>query len=389
MVNLLAKLFIKNYKDIENQNVRTAYGTMCGIFGIITNLILVIIKLLIGILSFSISIIADAINNLSDMGSSLLTIIGFKISNKPADKDHPYGHQRVEYIISLIIAMIIAFVGLELLTTSIDKIINPSEVKVEIITFVILGIAIILKAIQGLFYLSASKKIDSLSLKASAKDSINDCISTGAVLIGTIISKTTGYNVDGIVGILVSGFIIYSAIMLIKETMSPLIGEKPDPELIERVTRTVLSYPKILGIHDVIAHLYGPSKVFISLHVEIDANEDILIAHDLVDNIEQDIKKEFGIEMVIHMDPVETDNEELNKASVVVREVLKEIDPVLMFHDFRMVKGETHTNFIFDVVAPFEFRLNDEELIEEIKVKVNEKNNKYRCVIVVDKDYVS
>ena len=389
MVNLLAKLFIKNYKDIENQNVRTAYGTMCGIFGIITNLILVIIKLLIGILSFSISIIADAINNLSDMGSSLLTIIGFKISNKPADKDHPYGHQRVEYIISLIIAMIIAFVGLELLTTSIDKIINPSEVKVEIITFVILGVAIVLKAIQGLFYLSASKKIDSLSLKASAKDSINDCISTGAVLIGTIISKTTGYNVDGIVGILVSGFIIYSAILLIKETMSPLIGEKPDPEIVEKVTRTVLSYPKILGIHDVITHLYGPSKIFISLHIEIDANEDILIAHDLVDNIEQDIKKEFGIEMVIHMDPVETDNEELNSASAIVREVLKEIDPILMFHDFRMVKGETHTNFIFDVVSPFDFKMKDEELVEEIKRRVSEKNNKYRCVIIVDKDYVN
>lgn len=389
MVNLLAKLFIKNYKDIENQNVRTSYGTMCGVFGIITNLILVIIKLIIGILSFSISIIADAINNLSDMGSSLLTIIGFKISNKPADKDHPYGHQRVEYVISLIIAMIIAFVGLELLTTSIDKIINPSEVKVEIITFIILGVAIVLKAIQGLFYLSASKKIDSLSLKASAKDSINDCISTSAVLLGTIISKVSGFNVDGIVGILVSGFIIYSAIMLIKETMSPLIGEKPDPELIEKVTRNVLSYPKILGIHDVIAHLYGPSKVFITLHVEIDAREDILIAHDLVDNIEQDIKKEFGIELVIHMDPVETDNEELNKASLVVREVLKEIDPVLMFHDFRMVKGETHTNFIFDVVAPFDFKLKDEDLVQEIKKRVNAKNNKYRCVIVVDKDYVS
>ena len=389
MVNLLAKLFIKNYKDVENQNVRTAYGTMCGIFGIITNLVLVIIKLLIVILSFSISIIADAINNLSDMGSSLLTIIGFKISNKPADKDHPYGHQRVEYIISLIIAMIIAFVGLELLTTSVDKIINPSEVKVEIITFIILGVAIVLKAIQGLFYLSASKKIDSLSLKASSKDSINDCISTGAVLIGTIISKTTGFNADGIVGILVSGFIIYSAIMLIKETMSPLIGEKPDPEVIEKVTRTVLSYPKILGIHDVIAHLYGPSKIFISLHVEIDAKEDILIAHDLVDNIEQDIKKEYGIEMVIHMDHVETDNEELNNASVVVREVLKEIDPVLMFHDFRMVKGETHTNFIFDVVAPFNFKMKDEELVQEIKNRVNQRNNKYRCVIIVDKDYVS
>ena len=217
MVNLLAKLFIKNYKNVEDDKVRTAYGTMSGIFGIVTNLVLVVIKLFIGILSASISIIADAINNLSDMGSSLLTIIGFKISNKPADKDHPYGHQRVEYIISLIIAMIIAFVGLELFTTSIEKIITPDEIKFEVITFVVLGVAIVLKALQGLFYLSASKKIDSLSLKASAKDSINDCISTTAVLIGTIISKVSGYNVDGIVGILVSGFIMYSAIMLIKE----------------------------------------------------------------------------------------------------------------------------------------------------------------------------
>ena len=389
MVNLLAKLFIKNYKNVEDDKVRTSYGTMAGIFGIVTNFILVVIKLFIGILSFSISIIADAINNLSDMGSSLLTIIGFKISNKPADKDHPYGHQRVEYIISLIIAMIIAFVGLELFTTSIEKIITPDEIKFEVITFVVLGVAIVLKAVQGLFYLSASKKIDSLSLKASAKDSINDCISTTAVLIGTIISKVSGYNVDGIVGILVSGFIMYSAIMLIKETMSPLIGEKPDPELVEKVSRTVLSYPKILGIHDMITHLYGPSKVFISLHAEVDANDNVLVSHDLIDNIEQDIKKEFGIELVIHMDPIETNNIELNNASIIVREVLKEIDPVLMFHDFRMVKGESHTNFIFDVLAPFNFRLSDEELVELIKLKVRERNDKYRCVILIDKDYVS
>ena len=389
MVNLLAKLFIKNYKNVEDDKVRTSYGTMAGIFGIVTNFILVVIKLFIGILSFSISIIADAINNLSDMGSSLLTIIGFKISNKPADKDHPYGHQRVEYIISLIIAMIIAFVGLELFTTSIEKIITPDEIKFEVITFVVLGVAIVLKALQGLFYLSASKKIDSLSLKASAKDSINDCISTTAVLIGTIISKVSGYNVDGIVGILVSGFIMYSAVMLIKETMSPLIGEKPDPELVEKVSRTVLSYPKILGIHDMITHLYGPSKVFISLHAEVDANDNVLVSHDLIDNIEQDIKKEFGIELVIHMDPIETNNIELNNASIIVREVLKEIDPVLMFHDFRMVKGESHTNFIFDVLAPFNFRLSDEELVELIKLKVRERNDKYRCVILVDKDYVS
>lgn len=389
MVNFLAKLFIKDYKNVENEKVRENYGTLSGVFGIITNLILVVIKVIIGLLSASISIIADAINNLSDMGSSLLTIIGFKISSKPADKDHPYGHQRVEYIISLIIAMIIAFVGLELLTTSIDKIINPDVIKVEVITFIILGVAIVLKGLQGLFYLSASKKIDSLSLKASAKDSINDCISTSAVLIGTIISKTTGYNVDGIVGILVSGFIIYSAIMLIKETMSPLIGEKPDPELIEKVTRTVLSYPKVLGIHDVITHLYGPSKVFISLHVEIDAKDDILVSHDLIDNIEQEVKREFGIELVIHMDPVETDNEELNKGSKVVREVLKEIDPIIMFHDFRMVKGETHTNFIFDVLVPFQYKYSDEELVELIKKEVSKKDEKYRCVILVDKDYVS
>ena len=389
MVNLLAKLFIKNYKNVEDDKVRTSYGTMAGIFGIVTNFILVVIKLFIGILSFSISIIADAINNLSDMGSSLLTIIGFKISNKPADKDHPNGHQRVEYIISLIIAMIIAFVGLELFTTSIEKIITPDEIKFEVITFVVLGVAIVLKALQGLFYLSASKKIDSLSLKASAKDSINDCISTTAVLIGTIISKVSGYNVDGIVGILVSGFIMYSAVMLIKETMSPLIGEKPDPELVEKVSRTVLSYPKILGIHDMITHLYGPSKVFISLHAEVDANDNVLVSHDLIDNIEQDIKKEFGIELVIHMDPIETNNIELNNASIIVREVLKEIDPVLMFHDFRMVKGESHTNFIFDVLAPFNFRLSDEELVELIKLKVRERNDKYRCVILIDKDYVS
>ena len=388
MVNFLAKLFIKDYTNYESEKVRTSYGILAGVFGIISNLLLFIIKVIIGIISFSVSIIADAINNLSDMGSSLLTLIGFKISGKPADKDHPFGHQRIEYIIGLIIAMFIIFIGFELFTTSVDKIINPTESNINITVMIILLIAIIIKLLQGLFYSSVAKRIDSIALKASSKDSINDVISTSFVLLGAILTYFINYNFDGIFGIVVSGLIIITGIKLVKEGIDPLIGEKPDRELMNKIIDKVLSYDGVLGIHDLMAHMYGPQKCFISLHVEVDSQVDVLVSHDLIDNIEKDIRDIFNVEIVIHMDPIETNNEKLMEYVEVLREVINDLDKTIKFHDVRLVIGETHSNLIFDLLVPFEYKYTDNELIELVCSKLKEKDHKLNCVIQIDKDYV-
>ncbi len=388
MVNFLAKLFIKDYQNTNNEKVRTAYGVLAGIFGVISNLVLFLIKIVIGLISSSISIIADAINNLSDMGSSLLTLVGFKISSKPADKDHPFGHQRIEYIIGLIIAMLIIFIGFELFTTSIDKLLNPVESEIEIIVLIILGIAIILKFIQGLFYANVAKKINSIALKASSKDSINDVISTSFVLLGAILSYFFTYNFDGIFGLVVSGLIIVTGIKLVKEGIDPLIGEKPDKELMNNIVNKVLSYDGVLGIHDLMAHMYGPQRCFISLHVEVDSQVNVLISHDLIDNIEKDIKDIFDVDIVIHMDPIETNNETLMEYVNILKEVINEIDSSIRFHDVRLVVGETHSNLIFDLLIPFEYKYLDEELVNMVKNKIKEKDEKIICVIQIDKDYV-
>jgi len=387
MVNLLAKLFIKDYENTESEKVRNAYGVLAGIFGVISNLVLFMIKLIIGIISFSISIIADAINNLSDMGSSLLTLIGFKISGKPADKDHPFGHQRIEYIIGLIISMLIIFIGFELFTTSIDKLLNPTESNISILVMIILGIAIVFKLIQGLFYLNISKKINSIALKASAKDSINDVISTFFVLIGAILTYIIDYNFDGIFGLIVSGLIIITGIKLVKEGIDPLIGEKPDKDLMDKIVSKILEYDGVLGIHDLMAHMYGPQKCFISLHVEVDSQVNVLVSHDLIDNIEKDIKEIFNVEIVIHMDPIETNNEKLMEYVKMLREIIDEIDGNIKFHDVRLVIGETHTNLIFDLLIPFEYKYTDNELIDFVISKFQERDSKINCVIQIDKDY--
>jgi cation diffusion facilitator family transporter len=388
MVNFLAKLFIKDYRNIESEKVRNKYGVLAGVFGIISNFILFVIKIIIGLISTSISIIADAINNLSDMGSSLLTLVGFKISGKPADKDHPFGHQRIEYIIGLIIAMLIIFIGFELFTTSIDKLINPVESSMTIPVLIILVIAIIFKFLQGLFYSSVAKKINSIALKASSKDSMNDVISTSFVLLGALLSYFFTYNFDGIFGIVVSGLIIITGIKLVKEGIDPLIGEKPDKDLMNKVVSKVLSYDGVLGIHDLMAHMYGPQKCFVSLHVEVDSKVDVLLSHDLIDNIEKEVKEELNVELVIHMDPIETNNETLMEYVKILKEVVSEIDDSIRFHDVRLVIGETHKNLIFDLLVSFEFKYTDEELISLVKTKICEKDPIINCVIQIDKDYV-
>ena len=388
MVNFLAKIFIKDYQNIESEKVRNKYGILAGIFGIISNFILFVIKIIIGLISASISIIADAINNLSDMGSSLLTLVGFKISGKPADKDHPFGHQRIEYIIGLIIAMLIIFIGFELFTTSVDKLIHPVESSMTIPVLIILVVAIIFKFLQGLFYSSVAKKINSIALKASSKDSMNDVISTSFVLLGALLSYFFTYNFDGIFGLVVSGLIIITGIKLVKEGIDPLIGEKPDKDLMNKVVNKVLSYDGVLGIHDLMAHMYGPQKCFVSLHVEVDSKVDVLLSHDLIDNIEKEVKEEFNVELVIHMDPIETNNETLMEYVKILKEVVSEIDDSIRFHDVRLVVGETHKNLIFDLLVSFEFKYTDEELIDLVKTKIREKDPIINCVIQIDKDYV-
>ena len=388
MVNFLAKIFIKDYQNIESEKVRNKYGILAGIFGIISNFILFVIKIIIGLISASISIIADAINNLSDMGSSLLTLVGFKISGKPADKDHPFGHQRIEYIIGLIIAMLIIFIGFELFTTSVDKLINPVESSMTIPVLIILVVAIIFEFLQGLFYSSVAKKINSIALKASSKDSMNDVISTSFVLLGALLSFFFTYNFDGIFGLVVSGLIIITGIKLVKEGIDPLIGEKPDKDLMNKVINKVLSYDGVLGIHDLMAHMYGPQKCFVSLHVEVDSKVDVLLSHDLIDNIEKEVKEELNVELVIHMDPIETNNETLMEYVKILKEVVNEIDDSIRFHDVRLVIGETHKNLIFDLLVSFEFKYTDEELIDLVKTKIREKDPIINCVIQIDKDYV-
>ena len=388
MVNFLAKIFIKDYNNIESDKVRAKYGVLAGIFGIVTNFVLFIIKLIIGLISASISIIADAINNLSDMGSSLLTLVGFKISGKPADKDHPFGHQRIEYIIGLIISMFIIFIGYELFTSSIDKLINPVESNMTIPVLIILVFAIIFKLLQGLFYSSVAKKINSIALKASSKDSMNDVISTSFVLLGALLSYFFPYNFDGIFGIVVSGLIIITGIKLVKEGIDPLIGEKPDKDLLDKVVNKVLSYEGVLGIHDLMAHMYGPQKCFISLHVEVDSQVNVLKSHDLIDNIEKEVREQLNVELVIHMDPIETNNETLIEYVSLLKEVVNEIDKSIKFHDVRLVIGETHKNLIFDLLVSFEFKYTDEELINLVTSKLREKDSIINCVIQIDKDYV-
>lgn len=387
MVNFLAKIFIKDYKNTKRESVRTAYGVLAGIFGIISNLILVGIKLTIGFLTISISIIADGINNLSDSCNSVLTLVGYKLANKPGDKDHPFGHQRIEYIISFIIAMAIAFVGVELLRTSISRIIHPEEMKTGLISFILLGVSIVIKIIQGLFYLNSSKKINSLPLKANAKDSLIDVIATSVVLLGAIISPYIGYNLDGALGVGVSIFILITAILMIRETIKPLIGEKPDPKLVKAILRDVKNTEGILGVHDLICHLYGPSKIFITLHCEVDSKMDTLEAHELIDDIEHLMKRKYDVKMVIHIDPIVLDDPEQNKLKEELTNIIKKVGKELKFHDFRIIRGKVKTNLVFDLVVPYKYHLSNSEIGFMINEKVREIDSKYYCTIEYDIDY--
>lgn len=387
MVKLLRKLFIKDYKNLENEKVRTKHGTLASLVGIISNFLLFLAKLIIGFIANSVAIIGDSFNNLSDMASSSINLFGFKISAKPADKKHPYGHARFEYIAGLIISVIIIVFGIQILTDSIDSIINNEKTDIKIITLVILAIAIIVKLWQGYFYRKMGKLINSVSLLASSQDSLNDVLSTTAIFIGSVVIyfvPNMPFSLDGVLGIFISIFVLISGIKMIKETSDPLIGINPSHEFIQNIVSDILSYPLVLGVHDIRCHMYGPNKSFMTIHVEVPAKEDIMAAHDQIDNIERDILAKYGVDLTIHMDPIENDNQKVISLKKEVNELLQ-IEG-LTIHDFRIVEGPTHTNVVFDVVVPHDYKKSNEEILDMLNKHFAGRN--YYFIITFDGDYL-
>ncbi len=389
MTKLLAKIFIKNSNNTQDASVRKAYGTLSSVVGIIINFILAAIKILAGVLSGSVAIIADAFNNLSDSGTSVITLISFKLSSKPADKEHPYGHARLEYIASMIVSFIILLVGAELLIDSGKTLLGLNEVKsteITNITIIILAASILLKLWLGLFYRKIGKKIDSTVVLAAATDSFSDSFSTVAVLISSIVIRLTDWQiVDAIVGIIVSIPIIIAGLKLLNETKDILIGEGPVEETVMAIEGIISEFPDIIGIHDLMVHNYGPNKYVASLHAEVDGKKDIYYLHDMIDNAERRINEELDIICTIHLDPIVTDDENVSELRAFLLETMKECGLELSIHDFRVVIGQTHTNMIFDVVLPFDHQMSEGEVREKISSAVRAKRENCYCVIVVDR----
>lgn len=384
MTGLLLKLFVRNSDQVEDPSVRSAYGKLAGLVGIICNVLLFAGKLLAGLISGSVSVMADAVNNLSDASSSVVTLLGFKLAEKPADSDHPFGHARIEYLSGLVVAVMILLIGVELVKSSVDKILHPGVVAFTWLTAGILVASILVKLWMAAFSRTLGKKIASATLEATAADSRNDVISTAAVLAAGLVGKFTGWSIDGYAGLAVALFILYSGVSLIKETVDPLLGAATDPELVQEIGSEILSYDKILGIHDLVVHDYGPGRRFASVHVEMDSREDPLACHDLIDDIERDFARKHNLQLVIHYDPVVTDDEELNRMRKLVANEVASIDPRLSIHDFRMVRGPKHTNLIFDLVLPFEMDSRRDELKQLIDQRVQFEDSKYYTVITFD-----
>ena len=386
MFNFLTNIFIP--KNTTPAKKREFVGKFAGISGIVLNGFLCVFKAITGVLAGSVAVIADAVNNLSDALSSVITVISFKFSGKPADKDHPYGHERIEYVITLFLAFFIMFIGYEFIKTSVDRIIHPASTDISVLTVVVLVVAVAVKLFMYGMYLHYSRSIDSTVLKATAQDSLNDAIATGAILLAGILSKLLDLPLDGYVSLGVSLLIIWSAIGLIKDAMDPLLGTPPDREFVKKLGDKIKSYDGVIGIHDLIVHSYGPNKTFASVHAEVDAKGDILHSHDLIDNIEREVSGEFSLELVIHMDPIITSDEAVDNARNTVMEIVSGIDNILTIHDFRMVPGNTHTNLIFDVVLPFKFNYSPEELLDKVSSEVKERmGEQYYCVVNFDRDY--
>ncbi len=387
MTNLLIKLFIKD-NDVSNLETRGKYGMLSSATGIVVNILLSIVKLVIGIIANSISIISDALNNITDVGSSVVTMIGFKISQKKIDKDHPWGHGRMEYITAFIVDIIILMVGFELLKSSIDKIIHPELPAVNNVTIIILVIAVLTKLWLFLFYKKIAKTIDSNAIKGNAYDSISDSISTLVVLISAVVAKLCGISIDGYASLIVSVFILFTGYNAIKETVDLLLGMKPDPEFIKDIEEEAKKYDMISGIHDIMVHDYGPGRKIVSFHAEVPADGDICKVHDIIDQMEQDLFEKFNCITTIHMDPIVVDNKEINDMRDFTEKIVKELNPEFSIHDFRMTDGGKRINLIFDLVVPRDKEYDKEEIIKNVQQKIHEKDKKYFAVIKVETSYI-
>ena len=385
MFQLLSKLFIKNHEDYTDPKVRQSYGILAGAVGILLNFLLFAAKALAGLLSHSIAITADAFNNLSDAGSSVITLIGFRLSGQEADSDHPYGHGRIEYLSGLVVAAIILLMGVELIKSSFSKILHPELPDFSPVIVFILTLSILVKLYMYMYNHRISVRIDSAAMKATAADSLNDCIATAAVLASSLIGHFTGFSIDGWCGLVVGIFILRAGIEAARDTIDPLLGKAPDPAFVEHIRSIVLSHPEVLDVHDLLVHDYGPGRMMISLHAEVPAEGDFLKLHDIIDNIERELQTTLSCSAVIHMDPVLTKDSETSRLHEIVSSLAKQLDPSVSVHDLRLVKGPTHTNVIFDVAVPFQFRMDDPEIRAYFSEKIRLLDGSYFCVVNIDK----
>lgn len=387
MITLLSKIFIKNNTNYGDSEVRRKYGVLSSLFGIFLNLCLFAGKFTAGIITNAISVTADAFNNLSDAGSSLITLLGFKLSNQKPDNKHPFGHGRIEYISGLFVSVIILIMAYELIKTSIGKIINPDDVVVNALSIGILIASICVKGYMFIYNKLFGKRIKSNAMEATAIDSLSDCIATSVVLISAILRLVFGWNIDGFAGLMVGVFIAYAGIRSLSETMSPILGQAPEPETVKEIEEIVTSADCVVGIHDLIVHDYGPTRTFVSLHAEVPCDMNILAIHDVIDNLEVEIRNKMGFDATIHMDPIDVNDENLKAMKEFVKRIVESIDPKMTLHDFRMVRGDSHSNLIFDVVVPYDLKMSKENIIDTIDYKVKEIYPDYNCVIEIDADY--
>ena len=385
MTDLILRIFVRDHKNTEDPAVRDKCGRVAGAVGIVTNFLLFLMKIIVGTVFHSVSVTADAVNNLTDSGSSVVTLIGFKMASKPADEKHPFGHARIEYLSGVIVSFIVIFLGLQLGMSSIEKIITPEENALTPVALVVLVISILAKLWQCLFYRKVGRMIKSESVEATSKDSRNDVIATSVVLLGAVITMLTGVNLDGYLGAAVALFIVFSGVQLTISTADPLLGQAPEGELVQTITEKMLSYSGIIGMHDLAVHNYGVGRCFASAHCEVDAKNDILVSHDLIDNIERDFSRDLGIHMVIHLDPVIVGDARTDALHCKVQSLVTALYPTVTIHDFRVIWGVTHSNIVFDAAVPFAVKDSDAVITQKLEAEIQKLDPDYRTVVTIDR----
>lgn len=385
MTDLILRIFVRDHKNTEDPAVRDKCGRVAGAVGIVTNFLLFLMKIIVGTVFHSVSVTADAVNNLTDSGSSVVTLIGFKMASKPADEKHPFGHARIEYLSGVIVSFIVIFLGLQLGMSSIEKILTPEENALTPVALVVLVISILAKLWQCLFYRKVGRMIKSESVEATSKDSRNDVIATSVVLLGAVITMLTGVNLDGYMGAAVALFIVFSGVQLTISTADPLLGQAPEGELVQTITEKMLSYPGIIGMHDLAVHNYGVGRCFASAHCEVDAQNDILVSHDLIDNIERDFSRDLGIHMVIHLDPVIVGDARTDALHCKVQSLVTALYPTVTIHDFRVIWGVTHSNIVFDAAVPFAVKDSDAVITQKFEAEIQKLDPDYRTVVTIDR----